>query len=71
MNCDNCSKCCEDIILPLAFKPDEDIKRWIEFHGIEVQNKMIRIKNGCEKLKDNKCSIYEQRPNNCRNYTCE
>ena len=71
MNCDNCSKCCEDIILPLAFEPNEDIKHWIEFHNIEVKGKMIRIKNKCEKLVNGKCSIYENRPENCKNFFCE
>ena len=71
INCGNCSKCCNDIILPLAFEPDEDIKRWIEFHNIEVMEKMIKIKNKCSKLENGKCSIYEQRPNNCRNYNCK
>ena len=75
MNCNNCSKCCEDIILPLAVKPDEDIKRWIELHNLKIFYKgeivYLKINHKCSKLINGRCSIYEQRPNNCREYECE
>ena len=69
--CDNCCKCCEDIILTLETHPSADIKRWIELHDIEVIENKVRIKNKCTKLVDGKCSIYEDRPDNCRHYICE
>ncbi len=67
----SCSECCEDINLILATEPDEDIKRWIEFHGIKVTGNMINIKNKCEKLVDGQCSIYMERPFNCSNFYCD
>jgi len=70
IDCKDCSKCCEDIWLPLAVTPNEDIKRWIELHDIEVKGNKARIKNKCSKLKDGRCSIYEDRPNNCREFIC-
>lgn len=66
-----CSKCCEDIIIPLGYKIPEDMKRWIELHGIETESKAIKLKVSCLKLKDGKCSIYEDRPDICREYICD
>jgi len=69
--CFGCSKCCEDIILPLGININNDIKQWIEFHNIEVQNKVIKVNNKCSKLNNGRCSIYEQRPNNCKDFFCK
>ncbi len=62
--------CCENINLPLGIEPDEDVKRWMELHNLEVNGKMLKINQPCSKLVNGKCSIYEQRPNNCKNYDC-
>jgi Fe-S-cluster containining protein len=74
MKCKNCSRCCQDIALPYG-EANEDEKRWIEYHGIEVlKNKFgsfIKISLPCSKLKDNRCSIYKERPEICRWYDCE
>ncbi|MDD2540485.1 MAG: YkgJ family cysteine cluster protein [Desulfuromonadaceae bacterium] len=31
----------------------------------------LLIENGCEFLKEGKCSIYEQRPNVCQRFMCQ
>jgi Fe-S-cluster containining protein len=73
MTCKNCGKCCQNIFLP--FLADEDEKKWIEFHGIEViENEIgtfIKINNPCINLKDNQCSIHKYRPDVRRKYFCE
>jgi Fe-S-cluster containining protein len=72
IKCSSCGKCCSNIFIP--FLANEDEKRWIEYHSMEViENEIgtfIKINNPCSKLKDNKCSIYEDRPKVCRGYTC-
>lgn len=71
-DCLNCSECCENIILPLAVVLNEDQKRWVELHeGLKVlHNNVININNKCSKLVDGRCSIYEDRPNNCKEFIC-
>ena len=73
LSCVDCFKCCVNVYLP--FYADDDEKRWLEYHGIEVIKNdigtFIKINNKCSKLKDGKCSIYEERPNVCRKYNCE
>lgn len=73
-DCNNCSKCCRNFFLPIKNFSD-DVKRWIEFHGISVvrikDQDYLKINNPCENLKDDKCSIYEDRPDVCRVYDCK
>lgn len=46
---------------------DEEAKRWIELHG-EPAARGTRFLCQCSKLKDGKCSIYEERPGVCKEY---
>jgi len=72
--CNQCGKCCQNIILPLGIFLDEDDIRWVEYHGLGVIEKdgkqQIKINHPCSKLVDNKCSIYEDRPEICQIYIC-
>jgi len=79
--CKKCGKCCKYILLWLPHDATKDYIRWIGYHkgmrivtfrsGINKGFKAIRIDSRCEKLtKDNKCSIYKNRPTECRNYDC-
>jgi Fe-S-cluster containining protein len=71
----DCANCCKDIILPLGIIFDQDDIRWIEYHNLEVVEKdgkqWVKINQPCSKLRDNKCSIYETRPENCQIFLCE
>ncbi len=75
IDCTNCSDCCKDITLPLGMVFDKDDIRWIEYHGLKVTEKngkqWVKIPNQCEKLKDNKCSIYKDRPEQCQIFVCQ
>ena len=69
--CKMCGNCCRLRIISLT---DEDIKRLSE-HGhtdfyVKKGNEywMKRVKGRCIFLKDDLCSIYEIRPEICRNF---
>ena len=53
---------------------DKDDIRWIEYHNLKVIKKdghqLIKINNPCSKLIGNKCSIYDDRPLNCKLFVC-
>jgi Fe-S-cluster containining protein len=75
INCQRCGDCCRDIILPLRIKLDEDDIRWVEYHNLKVIEKegqqWVKIQNPCSQLKDNKCLIYDNRPENCQIFICQ
>ena len=68
-DCGNCCDCCQSINIHTD-QMSEDIKRWIELHNLEVNGEYVKFNIPCSKLIDNKCSIYEERPNVCRDYIC-
>ena len=76
INCDECNAdCCKRLVLPLGKKQEmvKDVLKWVVSHenlsiGIENDNVGVIIKSKCKFLKDNKCSIYEDRFGVCRNY---
>jgi len=73
--CKQCGDCCKNLILPLTQYANDDVKKWLEYHGVEVIDKnpftYIKIPLKCSKLVNNKCSIYDTRPETCREYFCE
>ena len=44
-----------------------DVLRWFRFHGRE-EGSGIRLDCECSKLKNGKCSIWEDRPDVCKTY---
>ncbi len=76
--CDRCSAlCCRYFALPLdnpTNRRDYDNIRWYLIHEnvvVYIQKKQwyIAILNRCKNLQpDNRCGIYETRPQICRNY---
>ncbi len=79
--CDSCSAlCCRYFALPLdnpTTARDYDNIRWYLIHEnvvvyIEKRQWYIGILNKCKNLQaDNRCGIYETRPQICREYTTE
>jgi len=53
----------------------DDHVRWAKLHGIKVIKRFGRFwatfKVSCQKLKDNRCSIYDSRPEMCKEFKCE
>jgi len=77
MVCNNCANCCKFF----AFEISGDNKKWIEdlasfvkftrpdFMSI-VEGNVLTFKAPCKFLVNDRCSIYADRPNICRNFLC-
>ncbi len=73
--CKKCGKCCRYMAFWLSKKPSKDIIRWVNLHkGAKVIKEgkywTYRFYLKCSKLKNNRCSIYKQRPDLCKEYKC-
>lgn len=71
-DCDKCkADCCNFIVFPLY---SEDHERWAKYHNLEIRKiwnrKLIYMPIKCSKLKGNKCSIYKDRPDMCKEFDC-
>ena len=84
ITCDKCpAKCCRYVAIELDEPEDgddfEDIKWYVSHENIIVGidndgDWLIEFKTNCKHIKDNKCSIYEKRPQVCRDHeldSCE
>ena len=79
--CDYCTaKCCQYIALPIDTPTewkDFDYLRWYLAHGeisifVDDGNWYIMMHKTCNHLQpDNRCGIYEDRPQICRTYTTD
>lgn len=72
MACQMCRDCCNEVTL-IVDKNRTDIP-WLLLHGFDITDdgKDIRVKFKveCSKQINNKCSIYESRPEICKNFVC-
>jgi hypothetical protein len=57
--CFDCGLCCAGDLFP-----------FVKVHEGDKQEQDIQLLGGCEHHVDMKCSIYEDRPRNCREYVC-
>jgi len=79
--CNHCTaKCCKYFALPIetpTTRQDFDYIRWYLLHGdatvfIEDADWYLLVHTRCKHLQsDNRCGIYETRPQICRDYTIE
>lgn len=79
--CDYCTaKCCKYFALPIdtpTRKKDFDYLRWFLLHDAatvftEDDTWYLLVHTACKHLgEDNRCGIYETRPNICREYTTD
>lgn len=73
LSCLKCGDCCKSATLII----DKNTKNleWLEYHGMTITpngNELrVKVPIQCGKLVDNKCSIYDSRPDTCRRYMCE
>lgn len=73
MSCLMCGQCCMTATLVI----DKHTKNldWLRYHGMTVtpngDELRVTVPIKCDKLVDNKCSIYDTRPDTCRRYICE
>ena len=72
MACKSCGKCCENISFNVSAET-ADVE-FIKLHGFEVEERgdMLRVLVNipCQMLKGGKCTIYENRPELCRQHKC-
>jgi Fe-S-cluster containining protein len=74
--CDYCNAwCCRRMLFPIY---SADHERWIKYHKhplLKIKKiwgrKLIELKVPCSKLKDNRCTIYKDRPMMCQELNCE
>lgn len=76
IKCKKCGRCCKVMYLWLGGKPEADYRRWINLHEkIKVVKRGrdygVRIELKCTKLKNNSCTIYKNRPDICKEYSCK
>lgn len=71
--CKKCGKCCEVLIIKLP--PFALTSVAIEFYkarGCKIKQGYISIPYRCPHLNaENRCDIYEKRPQNCRTWFCK
>jgi len=59
--------CCRGVSIPLSAEPQGDVRRWMETRGAVV-GATWHIDSVCKHLHMGRCSIYDVRPQNCRDY---
>lgn len=66
--CSMCGWCCQNCD-PIIVKPSE-VPNFGRFNGVELdeRGKNFIIKTPCVHLRDNMCTIYDKRPESCRNF---
>lgn len=68
-----CGACCKYMLIPIGDEPS-DYTRWAELHKVELVEWRglicVKIDKKCSKLKKNKCTIYEDRPDTCKRFKC-
>lgn len=66
--CKECGgACCESFALPLPANMEPDVARWLSYRG-DIRNLHLRVNVTCDKLDNGQCSIWDTRPQPCRDY---
>ena len=73
--CKKCGKCCRFMAIWFYKKPNKEYIRWANLHKkVEIIKEnngwQLRFESKCSKLKNNRCSIYKNRPKLCKEYKC-
>jgi len=73
MKCQDCNAwCCKGVDFKVF---SDDHKKWCELHGLNVVRRSgsdwVHFKIPCGKLRKNKCTIYEDRPEICKIWKCD
>lgn len=70
MSCTGCGRCCSNL-LPLTSREIKTIRRYIKKKGIEAIPSLNEMDCPfCDYTKQNKCLIYDVRPEICRAFYC-
>ena len=73
-NCPTKADCCRYMLIPIGDE-ESDFTRWVRLHKdidiVEWRGLIcIRLNKKCKMLKNNKCSIYKDRPDVCKTFKC-
>jgi Fe-S-cluster containining protein len=70
IDCTGCdAPCCRALVLNL--RPQESMRELLKAHyGRDIDLVTVTLNHTCEKLVDNRCTIYEERPQQCRDFIC-
>lgn len=75
VDCGSCTRCCEYVWLPIGIQISDDYKKYLEYHDIKVVKAngqyQALIKNTCNKLSKDGCTIHKDRPEVCKQYICK
>lgn len=64
---EKCFKCGGSCCIGLVISPTPESLSWYAMHG-EVEGDRVFLECECKHLKLGKCSIYEDRPQMCKDY---
>ena len=71
--CEQCGKCCRGFsveVFPTKQTLEENIL--LEIHDVEPDKPLLfSVSHDCKHLIENKCGIYDTRPEPCRSFMCE
>jgi Fe-S-cluster containining protein len=71
-NCSKCGACCKHMVLYIGNQDGNfDFQRWLKYHGVNYKNGYVDIPIKCKYLVNNRCMIYNRRPEMCKRYFCE
>jgi Fe-S-cluster containining protein len=76
IHCLKCkAPCCREMWFQLDPNKYMEHAKWVRYHGIEVREhnnyEYAILPIRCKRLKRNKCTVYEDRPQMCRDFTCD
>jgi len=66
--CETCGGACCSHIALLFSDMTEDRKTWLAAHGVIIDGNEAVFPMPCRWLRDGRCSIYDARPNICRDF---
>ena len=70
--CIRCGKCCKTIKIYLSTPLTESEKDVFRYKGGIINDNVIIFEKSCKFLTENStCSIYDERPQYCRDFVCE
>jgi len=75
-SCQECRQCCDGTLydhVPISEEEFNKLSKYNGHGGIYKFGYGYRMdqRNGCSFLQNNKCSVYEDRPDTCKRYVCE
>lgn len=71
-DCKKCGRCCKIFRLPVNNK-DNLVKKFEDHFEFKLESYEVEVifKGNCEHYKNGLCSIYEKRPEMCKNFFCK